>query len=785
MLLVKPDNTLEIIFLKHKRNRFNAEERNGSDIIDLSKDFKPKLTLKIIKFFESFKIFNELKHYCTLIEATYKEYKYSLSIFSIILYKHYFSLNLNKNCFDSINFNTNDIATNLSKNSLQTHIYDKIEKAWKEQKISNRIMIIGEKGIGKTSALMLYSLVLRINPYNIVLSIFDPDEFLENACKYFLKEALFSLYNIFKESPKLDLKDLYDLYKCEEVDFYVIFLKYIELIKKAINSFDSQITIIFILDNYDKYYNRNNPNKNMVVNIIKNIENVSLKYLVGYKFKLIISSNNLNNEIIVDNIANNLAEEELSNNLIFLNANEIFKINDFDCLFSDSYIKQYRDIIVSNACCNYFYIKHLINNYDYETLSKSQVIKEKLIDKVKLEFETNVLHSSYQEAFKAFILYSMSTYTNKIKEQEKHGGYYDCLFSSRVNEYFGYSNTNHKYIYKNFFYCYLYPFVQNGEVRLKLFNSLTRDFLKRLKVEPYFSRIKMEKITFDNYSTWYKITSDDMLKGRYLEELIYLFFKNANSIHNTFHKITRFDYLNISENSQDAKINNIRNLNMQHGCIHFNIKNVQKFNCSDNLDIITGDKLISLEDGIYFMSSDFPIFDAIIVNQDAKNLIMVQIKQTLTKKIFNEFMDYFQILFLLLENINIYQSLYRIFLTDRNDNLTKLEVLVKVAYFIHKGWSINLMFVHNKLQTELFQDKETQELLETDYVDPSKNDICFQLAGYNIPITPNAIVGSHSINESQLLVKRKRTLKNTLIVDANDFTANLNNKMLSDYITMH
>ena len=97
---------------------------------------------------------------------------------------------------------------NIIINSLFLLINEKINEM--AQTHQTEIMFVGESGIGKSYSLYLYTYILRLNPFNIVISIFEIDEFIEDPCLYLQREIAYSLYYVCSNNSEIDFKDLYD-----------------------------------------------------------------------------------------------------------------------------------------------------------------------------------------------------------------------------------------------------------------------------------------------------------------------------------------------------------------------------------------------------------------------------------------------------------------------------------------------------------------------------------------------------------------------------------------------
>lgn len=285
------------------------------------------------------------------------------------------------------------------------------------------------------------------------------------------------------------------------------------------------------------------------------------------------------------------------------------------------------------------------------------------------------------------------------------------------------------------------------------------------------------------YFKWYNQIDYDKLKGIFIEELVFLYFKNwYNSFkgEDSLKHIFKYNYYTEGENSSLKyvendpllKINNNKYLSVRNNEILVIIQKVKKYYVY-NEQIFAGDRLINLPNGIYFLYQKCPIIDAVIVNQAKKNLILVQIKKTITNQSILKYLDDFHILYFLLEEEEIYKDLLEIQLKSKKINhgiKTKLQFFMKITNFIKRGWSINFMFAYNSMENK-FNFYGNNEI-EDRYKDTSIEAIKFMIED-DIYNKNQELLGKYKIENKNVTIFRNRVLHNIIMSDLNDFTNNL------------
>ena len=127
-------------------------------------------------------------------------------------------------------------------------------------------MFIGESGIGKTYSLYLYTYILRLNPFNLVISIFEINEFMENPVLYLQKEIAYSLYYACVNNSEIDFKDLTDCLKMD-MNYDDLMENLNSLVSKLFEAYDNELNLYVIIDGLEKAENSEKiKEKNLLIN---------------------------------------------------------------------------------------------------------------------------------------------------------------------------------------------------------------------------------------------------------------------------------------------------------------------------------------------------------------------------------------------------------------------------------------------------------------------------------------------------------------------------------------
>ena len=137
------------------------------------------------------------------------------------------------------------------------------------------IVFVGESGIGKSYSLYLYTYLLRLNPFNLVISIFEIEEFLEDPCLYLQKEIAYSLYYVCAKNSEIDLKYLYDCLindkDNKKMNYEILLEKFKFLVSLLFQAYDNKLSLYIIIDRLEKI-EKNIETINKLVNSLYSIK---------------------------------------------------------------------------------------------------------------------------------------------------------------------------------------------------------------------------------------------------------------------------------------------------------------------------------------------------------------------------------------------------------------------------------------------------------------------------------------------------------------------------------
>ena len=126
-------------------------------------------------------------------------------------------------------------------NSLISFLFSKIIR---NKKKINSFLSIGECGMGKTFALFFIVFLLRLNPFNLIISIFNCEDFHSNFEKYLKLEIIHSLMFLYLNNEKLNVNELFHFYNEKNSDLNKIF----EIIVKVFNVYNNELNLFFFFD---------------------------------------------------------------------------------------------------------------------------------------------------------------------------------------------------------------------------------------------------------------------------------------------------------------------------------------------------------------------------------------------------------------------------------------------------------------------------------------------------------------------------------------------------------
>ena len=216
---------------------------------------------------------------------------------------------------------------NIIINSLFFLINEKINQI--SQIHQEEILFIGESGIGKTFSLYLYTYILRLNPFNLVISIFNINEFIEDPVLYLEKEIAFSLYYVCANNSEIDFKDLADCLVIDKdnkkMNFDILLEKLKYLMSVIFEAYDNKLSLYIIIDGLEKTENSEEKNsKEIVDKLVTPLYNVNLNFdgtenkEFEERFKVIYFCNS--DEANSDNIIKEKFKD-FSKNIIFSQVN--------------------------------------------------------------------------------------------------------------------------------------------------------------------------------------------------------------------------------------------------------------------------------------------------------------------------------------------------------------------------------------------------------------------------------------------------------------------------------
>ena len=677
---------------------------------------------------------------------------------------------------------------NIIINSLFFLINEKINEM--TQTHGKEIMFVGESGIGKSYSLYLYTYILRLNPFNLVISIFEIDEFIENPCLYLQKEIAYSLYYACFNNAEIDFKDLYDCLiidknnKKMNYDILLDKLKY--LMSVLFEAYDNKLSLYVIIDGFEKA----DKGKELIDKLINCLYNVNLnldgtenkEFEERFKVIYFCNSDESNSDYII--------KEKFKD----FSKNEFFTQVNYSNFFEQGIIFLEPELIYDKREMIYFIDKNIINKeYINNNDDEDKIIK-------------NILDYSNYNFKKILWLIRDNKILSKIKESKSVQYYindnledwlynkifqFDKLsFEDEVRIYhFIYSCQNLKDMsenltvsffikgYKAFNYSLIIPqILKNNDtfsISFKLKNKNLTILLKYLNMDKLYKKINLNNVSLDCLIKEYSETKSAILRGLIIEEMIFVIFQKALK-ENPKIKLN-FNVLKYAKLNEYLSGEFLEKSNQ----ISIIISNVEK-SMSREDDIFEKQNFFTNEinedtDGIYFLSHRFPCIDCVIKN--GKDLYLIQIKKTLMFEHIlqlNEDMHYF---YLLLSNDNIYNELVRqneLKLSKKKNN-TKLNFFIKLAKLYKQkfNYNFNFMFVYQAKESSLDINKNTDEINIKNKYESEKREITYKLDDkWRGPIDREQRL--FSINNDYFLnIKCSQVLHNILLTTIDNFTADI------------
>ena len=671
--------------------------------------------------------------------------------------------------YDFLNsINKNQISPNLKNEIIYIQpnsIFQKVFKLIEEKTINNNIIFIGEGGIGKSYSIYLTIFLLRINPFNFIISILDYEKFNLNPNEYLLNEIIFYISNLYHNKPYIKqikeiLQKLITLNEEEKIYEKILYF-FSDIFNQLFNEIDLDINIYLFIDSYD-----NIIDKKEIYSLIKMIEKLKHKangflnkdFDSHYKIIKIISSDTIeSNNLIKENIEA-IKEINKFNNQIFMDRIIFLKTSMLNFNEISYYIKsKFKKSYVPNLDNNYSIIDFYINS----------------------NFETNDI-----KAFETIVKNFESEFFNKIckillKENEKE--YYNLILNifayKTIKNFQGisiFSYFNSKY--KNYYYFFLIPIYDNNYIKFEFKNKIVESFINDFKFENYYKLVNLSLLDLDYFTELYNSTDFPVLKGILLEEILYFIFKK-NGEEKTIN--LNANYFPKDEND----INYIKELKI-------NIPKVEKSQSKDK-NIFERENLFSSEvdlnrDGFYFFSHTFPIIDAVIINYP--DLFFIQIKKTLKYEYIYQINKDFHLFYLMMENNLVYQELFKnndIINRNNNQNNTKLNFWLKIVNYMKKNPKliIHYMFLYKDEDYSKKFDRDYNEITILDEFKYNKEKIEAKKIDYwsiNDNIKDKY---KYSFDEKKLYVYCNRITKNIILCKMEEFIREISNDELKYYFS--
>ena len=819
-------NSLEFNYLKHysfignKRNNndniFNFDINNniGNDQNNIDNKKLDDIFISIFKNRKNFYGNNEIKknlnknYYVSFINSATDKNKLLSNDFNSILkfndniystYKSLEKLSLsNISCcyLKERNFQNNSYYNqkNIIFNSLFFLINEKINIMAKSNQAE--ILFVGESGIGKTWSLYLYTYILRLNPFNLVISIFEIEEFIKNPCLYLQKEIAYSLYYVCSNNSEIDFKDFKD---CLIIDndkdnennknnYDRLLEKLQYLMSNIFEAYDNKLSLYVIIDGFEKAEDLNgNKGKKIVDNLINCLYKVNInldgtdnkEFEERFKVIYFCNSDESNSDYII--------KEKFKD----FSKNAIFSQSNYSNFFEQGIIFLEPKLIYDNKEIIYFIEKN-INKKEYLNDKNDG---EKIIN--------NILEYSNSNFKKIFWLILDNKILSRIKESKPIQYYindnledwlYNKVFKFDKNTFeeqvkiyhFIYSCQNLKEMsesltvsfftkgYKAFNYSLIIPEILKNEesfsISFKLKNKGLVILLKSLDMDKLYKKINLNNVSLDCLTKEYAETKSAILRGLILEEMIFVIFKSALKEKNKI--LMNFDFLKYAKSKEYLSGELLEKSNKATVLI----SNVEKA-MSREEDIFEKENFFTNDaneetDGIYFLSHRFPCFDCVIKSD--KDIYLIQIKKTLMFDHLLQFNEDLHYLHLLLSDEGVYNELVRqneLKLAKKKYN-TKLNFFIKMAKLIKKRYKYNIkyMFVYQAKESSLDINKNTdEENIKKKYEE--EKGIIYKLDDvWKGPANPNMFYIS---NDYFLKIKCYRVEHDILLSPIDNFTTDL------------
>ena len=665
------------------------------------------------------------------------------------------------------------------------------------------IMFIGESGIGKTYSLYLYTYILRLNPFNLVISIFEINEFMENPVLYLQKEIAYSLYYACVNNSEIDFKDLTDCLKMD-MNYDDLMENLNSLVSKLFEAYDNELNLYVIIDGLEKAENsEKNKGKELIDKLITSLYNVSISYfgtenkefLDRFKVIYFCNSDNSNSDSII--------KEKMSD----FSKKKYFSSTNYSNFFEQGIIFLEADSIYKEEEISYFIEKNEISKEDFSNnREKNQILKNIMeytdsnFKKILWLIKDNKFISNIKEnkCIQKYLninleewLYDTIFQFQKLSFEQQVKIYhfiYSCQNLNEMNE-----NLTQSFFlngYKAFNYSLIIPkIVKTSDdffISFKLKNKNLTVFLKNLDMDKLYKKINLSEVTLQCLINEYSATKSAILRGLILEEMLFVIFKSALKEK----KILKFNF-NVQIYAKKIDFND--DLLVKNNQLGIIISHIEKAMSRED-DIFEKDYIfltnnnsinnndlseISEEnDGIYFLSHKFPCIDVVVKN--GKNLYLIQVKKTLMfDHIFtlNKDMHYFY----LMEDENIFKELERQneHKMRKNKFNTKLNFFLKLFKLHKKHFNFKFIFVYQAKESTLNINKMTDENnIKEKYIKENSEVSCNLDDKWKGPIDSEENNGKKMfyINNGYFLrIKCKKVYNNILLTTLDNFSNEIQN----------
>ena len=694
-------------------------------------------------------------------------------------------------------------------NSLFFLINKKISQIQTSKSNQEEIMFVGESGIGKTYSLYLYTYVLRLNPFNLVISFFEMNDFVENPVLYLQKEIAFSLYYVCANNSEIDFKDLTEcLMKDKTYDDLMETLN--NLMSKIFEAYNNELNLYVIIDGLEKAENsEKNKGKDLIDKLITSLYNVSITYFGTEnkefleRFKVIYFCNSdLSN-------SDSIIKEKMCE---FSKKNYFSRVN-YSNFFEQGIIFLEPDLIYNEKHkeqeISYFIEKNEINKEDFSNNRDKSLILKNILEytdsnfkkilwlikdsKIMSKIKENKVIQKYLNNNLEEWLYDTIFQFEKISFEQQVKIYhfiYSCQNLNEMNQ-----NLTQSFFlngYKAFNYSLIIPrIVKNCDdffIAFKLKNKNLTIFLKNLDMDKLYKKINLSEVPLQCLINEYSSTKSLILRGLILEEMLFVIFKSALkeknilkinfSVQTYAKKIDFCEDSFVKNNQVGVIISNIEKAMSREDDIfekeYIFMNNNNMNNSNDN------NELIEENDGIYFLSHKFPCIDIVIKN--GKNLYLIQVKKTLMFEHIvqlNEDMHFFY----LMEDESIFKELVRQNELKMRTNKfnTKLNFFLKLYKLQKKNFKFKFIFVYQAKENTLNVNKITDENNIKEKFLLENKELIYKLDDkWRGPIynDENNINGKKSFyinNEYFLKIKCRRVLNNILLTTLDNFTNEIQN----------